>query len=152
MQPSSPGLVERIWRWQTRPDGEFRDAGLLLLRLGVGGLMLTQHGWGKLLSYGDKAATWADPIGVGPELSLALAIFAEVVCAALIVIGLATRGAAVPLAITMFVAAFVVHWDDPFAKKEFALLFLIPCLTLIGTGAGRWSVDGWWARRGASPG
>jgi putative oxidoreductase len=40
-----------------------------------------------------------------------------------------------------------VHWDDPFQKKEFALLFLIPFLTLIMTGAGKYSIDGWLARR-----
>ncbi|MBT6147765.1 MAG: DoxX family protein [Gemmatimonadetes bacterium] len=129
------------------PDGGPRDVGLLLLRVGAGLLMLTQHGWGKMMSFSEKAAIWADPIGVGSEASLALAILAEVVCAALIVVGLATRGAAIPLAITMFVAAFVVHWDDPFQKKEFALLFLIPFVTLILTGAGRYSIDGWMAKR-----
>jgi putative oxidoreductase len=140
-------VVQRIWQLKTMPDGGPRDVGLLLLRVGVGLLMLTQHGWGKMMSFSEKAAIWADPIGVGPEASLALAILAEVLCAAFVVIGLATRGAAVPLVITMLVAAFIVHWDDPFQKKELALLFLIPFLTLIMTGAGKYSIDGWLARR-----
>ncbi len=146
--PEAPqGFVQRVWYWKTMPDGGPRDVGLLFLRVGAGLLMLTQHGWGKLLGYPEKAATWADPIGVGSEASLALAILAEVLCAAFIVVGLATRGAAIPLVITMLVAAFIVHWDDPFQKKEFALLFLIPFVTLILTGAGRYSIDGWLARR-----
>jgi putative oxidoreductase len=49
---------------------------------------------------------------------------------------------AIPLAITMIVAAFIVHADDPFGKKELALLYLSGCLTLIFTGAGKFSVDG----------
>jgi putative oxidoreductase len=41
----------------------------------------------------------------------------------------------------MVVAAFIIHGDDPFAKKEFALLYAIPFLTLVFTGAGKFSLD-----------
>ena len=44
------------------------------------------------------------------------------------------------LVITL-VAAFVQHAADPFGKKELPLLFLWPALTLIATGAGRFSLD-----------
>jgi putative oxidoreductase len=137
----------RGWRWKTEPHGETADVGLLLLRVVTGLLMMTRHGWGKLTSFGERAAIWADPIGVGSELSLALAIFAEFFCSALVVVGLATRGAAIPVVCTMFVAAGIVHWDDPFGKKEFPLLFLTPFLTLVCTGAGRYSIDGWLQNR-----
>ena len=147
MNETTPSVLCRIWRQATAPNGCGRDAGLLLLRATAGLLMLTQHGWGKLQSYSDKADTWADPIGLGGPTSLALAIFAEVFCSLLVSIGLATRLAAIPLVITMLVAAGIVHWDDPFGKKEFALLFLVPFLTLILTGAGRYSVDGWLENR-----
>ena len=147
MNETTPNSCCRIWSEATAPDGGLRDAGLLLLRVVTGLLMLTQHGWGKLMSYGEKADVWADPIGLGGPVSLALAIFAELLCSALIVVGLSTRAAAVPLAITMLVAAGIVHWDDPFGKKEFALLYLVPFLTLILTGAGKYSVDAWMARR-----
>jgi putative oxidoreductase len=95
-----------------------------LLRITCGGIMAIQHGFGKLTSYSEKAATWADPIGVGSELSLGLAILAEFFCSIFVVFGCGTRGAAVPLAITMFVAFFVVHGDDPFRDKELAFLYL----------------------------
>ncbi len=147
MNEATPNIFCRTWRSGTAPDGRIRDAGLLLIRVTISLLMLTQHGWVKLMSYSEKADTWADPIGLGGPTSLALAIFAEVVCAALVVLGLATRLAAIPLVITMLVAAGIVHWDDPFSKKEFALLFLIPFLTLILTGAGRYSLDGWLEKR-----
>lgn len=117
------------------------DIGLLLLRLGVGSFMLFGHGWGKLASFSEKADTWADPIGLGPTLSLTLAIFAEFFCSLAIILGLATRAAAVPLLITMLVAALVVHADDPWSKKEFALLYGWAFVTMIVAGAGRLSVD-----------
>lgn len=51
---------------------------------------------------------------------------------------------------TILVAVGIVHWADPFGKKEFALLYMVPFLTLILTGGGRYSIDGWLARRRAS--
>lgn len=148
MEESKENAPCRVWRAATDPDACTRDIGLLLLRVVVGMLMLTQHGWGKLLSYSERSETWADPIGLGGPVSMALAVFAEVICSALVVIGLSTRLAAIPVVITMAVAAGIIHWDDPFGKKEFALLFLVPFLTLALTGAGRYSVDGWLSRRG----
>lgn len=115
--------------------------GLLILRIGIGGFMLVAHGWGKLVGFSDLAQRFPDPLGIGSTLSLALAVFAEVVCALLLIVGLGTRLAAVPFLITMLVAAFVVHGADPWAKKEFALLYAIPALSLILTGGGRFSLD-----------
>jgi putative oxidoreductase len=115
--------------------------GLLLLRLSVGGMMLVSHGWGKLINFWEKASVFPDPLGVGSMMSLSLAVFAEVFCSIAIIMGLATRFVAIPLIITMFIAVFIVHADDPWQKKEFALLYLVPFLTLIFTGAGRFSLD-----------
>ena len=117
------------------------DIGLLVLRLGVGSFMLFGHGWGKLASFSQKADTWADPIGLGPAVSLSLAIFAEFFCSLAVITGTATRLAAIPLLTTMLVAAGIVHVNDPWAKQEFALLFAWTFITLIFAGAGRFSGD-----------
>lgn len=103
--------------------------------------MLFGHGWGKLVGFGEVSDRFPDPIGVGSTPRLALAFFAEVLCALLIMVDLGTRFAAVPLMATMLVAAFIVHGDDPWGKKELALLCAIPFLTSICTGGGRYSVD-----------
>lgn len=118
------------------------DLGLLLLRVGVSALMITGHGWGKLVSFGEKSATFADPLGLGSShLSMALATGAEFGCALLVLLGLFTRLAVWPLVVTMLVAAFIVHADDPWTRKEFALMYLVPFLSLGFTGAGRYSLD-----------
>jgi putative oxidoreductase len=57
-------------------------------------------------------------------------------------LGAATRLAVIPLIINMSVIVFVVHADDPWQRQEFALLFLIPFLTLLFTGPGHFSIDG----------
>ena len=115
--------------------------GLLILRVTLGGVMLFAHGGGKLVNFADVSSKFPDPLGVGSPLSLGLAVFAEVFCAIAIMLGLFTRAAAVPLLITMLVAAFIVHGDDPFKKQEFALLYAVPFLALILTGPGRYSID-----------
>jgi putative oxidoreductase len=84
---------------------------------------------------------FADPIGVGEEASLILTVFAEFVCGILLAIGLFTRAALVPLMVTMVVAVFIIHADDPFSKQEFGLLYLIPYVTLFLTGPGKLSLD-----------
>lgn len=124
-----------------------QSIGLLLLRVFLGFFMLFAHGWGKLMKFGVLSSKFPDPLGVGSALSLSLAIFAEVFCSLLLIVGLLTRVASVPLLMTMLVAAFVVHGGDPWKKKEFALLYAVPCLTLLFTGAGRYSVDAWLSRK-----
>jgi putative oxidoreductase len=117
------------------------DIGLLILRLGVGLTMALSHGLGKFQKILAGEWQFADPIGIGAMPSLLLAGSAEFLCALAIALGLLTRLAAIPLVITMGVAVLIVHAEDPFSKKEFALLYLIPFLTLIFTGPGRLSLD-----------
>jgi putative oxidoreductase len=116
--------------------------GLLILRTSIAGMMLIGHGLPKVMDFSAQSAAFPDPLGLGSTVSLSLAIFGEVVCAIFLMLGLFTRLAAVPFFLTMLTAAFLVHAADPWAKKEFALLYAIPALTLIFTGAGAFSIDG----------
>lgn len=117
------------------------DFALLILRLAIAVLMLT-HGIAKLntLLEGGEIK-FPDPIGVGPVLSLVLAVFAEVFCSALILIGLATRLAVLPLIITMVIAVLVIHGADGMAEKELGLHYLVAYLVLLFAGSGRFSID-----------
>jgi putative oxidoreductase len=118
------------------------DVVLLLLRVAFGGAMLYGHGIGKMRRlFGNEAIEFADPFGIGPVASLAMAVFAEVICAGLLVLGLFTRWAAIPLIITMVVAAFYVHIADPFSRMEKAILYLIPYICLLVAGGGYYSLD-----------
>ncbi|SDZ95403.1 putative oxidoreductase [Pedobacter hartonius] len=124
------------------------DIALLILRFGIAALMLT-HGLPKLntlLEGGD--IQFADPIGIGAKASLALAVFAEVCCSFLLILGLATRLAVLPLMVTMLVALLAVHADDPIGKQEPALHYLLVYLVLLITGAGAISLDKIISRKG----
>lgn len=120
---------------------EYLDILLLVLRLAIAALMI-RHGLpklSKLLEGGE--IQFGNPIGLGPGISLALAVFAEVFCSVLIGIGLGTRLASIPLMFTMIVAAFIAHGADPFARKEMAILYLLFYITLFFTGSGKYSLD-----------
>ena len=92
--------------------------GILVLRVGSGGMMVAGHGLSKLSRFAEMAGKFPDPLGIGNEASMALAVFAEFFCAIAIVLGLATRLAAIPLVINMLVAGFIVHAADPWKRKE----------------------------------
>jgi putative oxidoreductase len=117
------------------------DLALLLLRVGTGAFMAINHGWPKLSSFTENADKFADPLGVSPPVSLALAIVGELVCPLLLLCGLATRVAAVLAAITMSVAAFGAHADAPLTKGEHALLYAVVFTALAVAGGGRFTLD-----------
>ncbi|MEL7589185.1 MAG: DoxX family protein [Prolixibacteraceae bacterium] len=126
---------------RTGTNAYVQDLWLLILRVGIGASMLT-HGIPKLqmlMAGGDIA--FADPFGIGDFWTLVLAVFAEVFCSGLLILGFLTRLAAVPLSVTMGVAFFMIHSADPFGKKEMALLYLLIYLTLLVLGGGNFSLD-----------
>ena len=116
------------------------DWGLLFLRLGVA-LLMANHGYGKLSNFSEMSGKFADPVGIGMTASLALTVFAEFFCSVFIGLGVLTRFSAIPLAVTMAVAAFVIHADDPWGKKELAVIYLLVYIALFFTGPGRISLD-----------
>jgi putative oxidoreductase len=120
----------------------FLDIGLLILRLAFGFAMIYGHGFGKLTRLmGSEEIRFADPFGLGPVASLAMAVFAEVFCSLLVMAGLFTRLALIPLMITMITAFFTAHLNDPFAQQEKVILFGFAFLALFFTGPGRYSLD-----------
>lgn len=100
------------------------------------------HGLPKLMKIFNGDMTFANPIGVGEELSLILAVFAEFVCGLLIAAGFFTRLACIPYLITMLVAAFLVHGGDPWGKMAFPLMYAVAAIVLLLTGPGQYSLDG----------
>ncbi|AVR47166.1 DoxX family protein [Christiangramia fulva] len=117
------------------------DAVLLVLRAAVAALMLT-HGIPKLqmlLSGGE--IQFPGVMGLSPGFSLFLTIFAEVVCSIFIFFGVVTRLAVIAPMITMLVAVFMIHGNDPFINKELGLLYLSLYLPLLILGSGKYSFD-----------
>jgi len=120
--------------------GNAADTGLLILRIGLGVLMMV-HGWSKLIGFNEKAANFYDFMGLGGEISLGLTVFAEFFCSLLLVIGLGTQLVLIPLTIVTIVIVFDVKGGDALGDKELPLLYLVGYIAAFLTGPGRFSID-----------
>jgi putative oxidoreductase len=117
------------------------DFGLLIIRVAAGGLMLL-HGAPKLFNFTSRWHKFSDPLGIGPELTFILCVFAEFFCAVFLMVGAFSRLVVIPLIINMLVIVFIVHGGDPLKERETALFFLSAYTMLFLTGPGKFSLDG----------
>lgn len=121
-----------------------KEIGIALLRIGMGLLMLP-HGFNKLaLLLSREEITFPSVLGINPTLTLAFAVFAEVICALLLVFGFKTKWAAKVLIINMLIAIFYVHLGNSWGEMETAIIFLIGYLTVYFSGGGKYSADTAW--------
>ena len=121
-------------------------ATFLLVARVVFALLLASHGLQKLEGFEQMSAHFPDPLGVGSSLSLALAIFGELVCSLAGGFGVLSRLALLPMIFTMCVAFFVAHGGS-IAEGELAFVYLVVFVLLFFAGPGRFSVAGWLAKK-----
>ena len=113
---------------------------LLILRVTAGGLIIP-HGYSKLMSFASISSGFSDPYHIGSSTSMALIIFAEFFCGALVVLGLLTRLACIPLIIGMATVVFMINHGNLAGKNETPVLFLGCFIVLLITGPGKASID-----------
>lgn len=122
----------------------FVDAGVaaMILRVFMSFFMFYGHGWGKMAQVFNGNFQFLDPIGLGPEITLIFAAFAEGICAILIFVGFYTRLAALILVVNMAGAFLFVHLgNDPFGGMEMALMYLVAFLVIFLMGPGKFAID-----------
>src|SRR5688500_5276484 len=108
-------------------ETRFGDIGLLLLRVGSGGLMVYAHGLSKVYSEGSIGIPGQLVEGVkklgfpAPTAFAWAAALTEFLGGILLALGLMTRPVALALTFNMAVAAFMAHRTDPIDVKEKAL-------------------------------
>lgn len=127
-------------QFSSRVETIFLECSSLSLRVFSSSLIMI-HGYGKLANYTNLSTVFPDPIGLGSECTLILAIFTEFILGIALLLGLFTRLAALGIFSTMCVAALIVHQADPFMKKELAILYALVFLSLMLQGGRRWSLD-----------
>lgn len=132
-------MIKNLFR--TNPGSIQINIALFIARIAIGGLMLA-HGLPKLeMLFSGEPIQFPGIMGMGSTLSLGLAIFAEVICSFLILIGLGTRLATIPLIITMLIAVIHIHGADAFSAKEMGIHYLLMYLVLLILGSGKYSLD-----------
>lgn len=116
------------------------NAATFLLRIAFG-LLLMHHGYDKLSNFDETAGHMAGFLGMSGKVAASLVIFAEFFCSILVVLGLATRLATIPIIITMAIALFKAHNLHVTSDGEMATLYLSAFLVLLIIGPGKVSVD-----------
>jgi putative oxidoreductase len=124
----------------TRYTAAMVDGALLLLRIGIAILMIP-HGLQKLNGFDKMQNEFVSFMGLSPKLSLVLAMSAELGCSLLLLVGLFTRFATIPLIITMLTALFMAHQGALFGDGEKNGLFITMFLVLLILGPGEYSLD-----------
>jgi putative oxidoreductase len=126
-----------------------------IARIGVG-TVFVQSGWGKLHNL-EQVTGFFSELGLpAPGFHAVFVSTTELVCGALVLVGLCTRLAAVPLFITMLVAIRTALWDQVDSLGSlFGLtetLYAVVFLWLATSGPGPISLDGLLTRRGRREG
>lgn len=114
-----------------------QDLGLLFLRISGALFLLWVHGLPKLLNYSEQLQLIEDPFHLGANITLLLAIFAEVLCPLLIIAGVLVRLACLPILAVVLIALLVVHPEWTLFEGQFGWLLLIIFTTLLISGPGR---------------
>ena len=124
--------------------------GSIALRVPVG-IIFAAHGAQKLFGwfggYGlQGTGQWMESVGIAPGVLMAgLAGGAEFFGGLALLLGVLVRPASAALAFTMLVAIFGVHIGNGLFMSnngyEFGLALLAATVSLLASGAGRWSID-----------
>lgn len=131
----------------TETSSKTLGIGLFLLRLCLGGLMIANHGWMKIINYETLKTEFFNFLGLGSNTSLILAICAETICSLLLIFGLYTRLALIPLIVTMLVVMGVHGWELFGGDAEMGFLYLIGFVFLFIAGPGENSIDARMSKR-----
>ncbi len=148
--PTSKSGLSRLRRLVLRVAGSLAWLPPTLTRLTLGYVFI-ESGWGKLHNL-PKIVAYFGELGIpAPQFQAPLAATAELVCGILLLVGLATRLASLPLVVTMIVAILTARRpdlngiSDLFGFIEY--LYIALCLWLCAHGAGPISLDAAVAKR-----
>ena len=131
----------------TRLNDDRKASALLLALRILFGLLLMSHGLQKLSGFDMLAqGAFPDPLGIGSEASVSLAIFGELFCSIAFLFGFLYRLSMLPMLVTLLVAFLFVH-KGSIAEGELAFVYLLSFIALYVAGPGRYSIDSLIAKR-----
>jgi putative oxidoreductase len=118
------------------------DIAILLIRIAIGAVFVNA-GWMKVTNVEMVIGGFAS---MGFPAALAYFVsYAELIAGALIILGVATRGMSVILAIIMAVATFKVHFAAGYSLAnggyEYTLTLMLTLIGIALFGAGKYAVE-----------
>lgn len=132
--------------------GRFHAWAPLILRVALGSIFV-MHGYQKIFVMGlPGVGGFLGSLGFPmPEVLAYVLAYGEFLGGLLLIAGLFTHWVAKFDIIVTFLALLTVHWDNGFwvgnGGYEFVMLMLAASISLLITGAGKYSLDAMWRRK-----
>ena len=117
------------------------DLTMLLFRFAISLELMIAHGLKKIGIGVAKAEKIPNPLHIPDVLNQYFAIASNIFFPVLVMIGLFTRLAVLPILTVTLVGYFFVHWNDSLLEKDMPFMYTVAYLLLLAIGPGRYSVD-----------
>ena len=127
--------------FSTRYSAGAVNTALFILRVGIG-ILLLNHGYQKLSHFANTVKMMPTLPLLSGEMEASLIIFSEFFCSVLVIVGLLTRLACIPILIGFGVVLFKVHHLDFLNSGQLASLFTLAFIAVLIIGPGKGSIDG----------
>ena len=116
------------------------DFCLLFFRIAISTELIIVHGL-KKIGIGSIAEVVPNPFGIPERINEVFAIAANIFFPQLVIMGLFTRLATLPILAVTLTGYFVVHGGDPLPERDIPFMFSLGYLMIAFAGPGKYSLD-----------
>jgi putative oxidoreductase len=114
---------------------------MLFFRVIVSVQLIVVHGLKKIGVSVAEAELIPNPLHLPEKINQYFAISSNLVFPILIILGLLTRLAILPVLAVTLTGYFIVHWSDPLLTKDIPFMYSLIFLLLFFLGPGKYSID-----------
>jgi len=131
-----------IWRLTNiHPSAAGFNISLFVFRILVSVELMMAHGLKKVGIGIAQAEQIPNPLCLPENLNRLFAISANLFFPVLVILGLFTRIAVLPILAVTLTGYFVVHWHDSLLEKDTPFIYSVIYLFLLVIGPGKYSAD-----------
>ena len=117
------------------------DWSMLAFRIFVSVEMMVAHGLKKIGIGVEEAEKVPNPLHLPDAFNQFFATAANLFFPVLVILGLFTRVAVLPILAVTLMGYFVLHWNDSLLEKDMRFMYSVTFLLLFILGPGKYSVD-----------